>query len=314
MLISRRAMPHLDGHTVTPATLVLEQALEVARTGAEPRPVVTREAVPFAGEVARLPRDLLRLKLEELVLVQHADMALQWLHDVGVLALVLPELEATVNFSQEMGRRHKDVWKHTKQVVIQAAPEAVVRWAALFHDIGKVPTRASGPGGKVTFHGHPEVGARMFEKVARRLGFPGDLKAPVKFLVANHLRANQYDGTWTDSAVRRFDREMGDHLPRLFALSRADITSARQYKRKAAVTKMDELARRIEALREMDARVPPLPTGLGNAIMKHFGLPPSRLIGDLMKELTSAVEAGELEAQQEPGHYLEYLEERGVEQ
>jgi len=305
-------MPDNHGHTVTPATLILDQAVEVAADGAAPRPAVTRQAVPFAGEVARLPRSLLRRRLQELVLGQHADAALQWLHDSGVLAELLPELEATVNFSQEMGRRHKDVWKHTKQVVIQAEADAIVRWAALFHDIGKVPTRASGPGGKVTFHGHPEVGARMFDKIARRLGFPRELRSRVRFLVANHLRANQYDGSWTDSAVRRFDREMGDDLPRLFALSRADITSARQHKRRAALVKMDELARHVEALREMDARVPPLPTGLGNEIMEHFGLKPSRLIGDLMKELTAAVEAGELEAQREAGHYLEWLERRGI--
>ena len=286
--------------------------MEIARNGAVPPSRVTREAAPFAREVAGLPRDLLRHKLQDLLMSQYADVALQWLHDNGVLAEVLPELEATVNFNQEMGRRHKDVWKHTKQVVIQATQEAEVRWAALFHDIGKVPTRSMTPSGKVMFHGHPEVGARMFDKIARRLGFSHQMKALVKFLVANHLRANQYDGSWTDSAVRRFDREMGDDLPMLFALSRADITSARQYKRAAAAAKMDELSRRLEALREMDARLPPLPTGLGNEIMKRFGLKPSRLIGDLMKDLEQAVEAGELEARQEPEHYLQYLEARGI--
>ena len=57
--------------------------------------------------------------------------------------VLLPELEATVDFSQEAGRRHKDVWEHTKQVVRQSVPKPDVRWAALLHDIGKVPTRGS---------------------------------------------------------------------------------------------------------------------------------------------------------------------------
>ena len=69
------------------------------------------------------------------------------------------------------GRRHKDVWEHTKQVVLQSVPEPIVRWAALLHDIGKVRTRVMLPDGKVTFHRHAEVGARMFEPIARRLGF-----------------------------------------------------------------------------------------------------------------------------------------------
>ena len=71
---------------------------------------------------------------------------------------MLPELDATVDFSQEAGRRHKDVWEHTKQVVLQSVPSPIVRWAALLHDIGKVRTRVMLPDGKVTFHRHAEVG------------------------------------------------------------------------------------------------------------------------------------------------------------
>ena len=291
----------------TPATLILDQVVEIARSGEAPRPMVAREVARFAEEVGQLPAALLRQRLEQALLQPAADVTLQWLHDCGVLARVLPELEQTVNFTQEMGRKHKDVWKHTKQVVVQAEPEPVVRWAALLHDIGKVPTRVVTPRGKVTFHGHAEVGARMFDKIARRLAFPARLRSRVRFLIYNHLRATQYDPDWTDNAVRRFDREMGEHLPRLLALSRADITSARRYKRLAATNRIQELARRVEVLREIDSRVPPLPTGLGNEIMSRFELIPGRLIGQLMKVLERAVEAGELEPQREPEHYLEYL-------
>ena len=101
----------------------------------------------------------------------HADDGLQWLHEAGVLQQVVPELDATVNFSQEAGRRHKDVWEHTKQVVMQSPAQPIVRWAALLHDIGKVDTRVMLSEGKVTFHRHAEVGARLFETLARRLGF-----------------------------------------------------------------------------------------------------------------------------------------------
>ena len=55
----------------------------------------------------------------------------------------------------------------------------------------------------------------------------------MRFLVLHHLRASQYDGKWTDSAVRRFAREMGAHLDDLLCLSRADITTKRPEKRSA---------------------------------------------------------------------------------
>ena len=184
-----------------------------------------------------------------------------------------------------------------------------MRWAALFHDIGKVPTRALTSDGKVTFHGHAEVGARMFDKVCRRLQLADPLRAKVRFLIQQHLRANQYDGTWTDSAVRRFDREMGEHLDDLLLLSRADITSARRHKRERALAQIDELWQRIQELRELDSQVPPLPTGLGNAIMQHFELEPGRIIGELKRALEAAVEAEDLEPHHEAEYYIQFIEE-----
>ena len=160
---------------------------------------------------------------------------LQWMHDAGVLGAVLPELDATVDFSQEAGRRHKDVWEHTKQVVRQSVPNPIVRWAALLHDIGKVPTRVMLPDGRVTFHRHAEVGARMWEPIAKRLGFDRPERHKIRFLILHHLRANAYEPGWTDAAVRRFDHEMGEHLDDLLDLSRADVTSRRPGRRQEAV-------------------------------------------------------------------------------
>jgi poly(A) polymerase len=182
-----------------------------------------------------------------------------------------------------------------------------VRWAALLHDIGKVPTRTFTADGGVHFHRHSEVGARMFHDVARRFRFAKPDKQRIHFLILHHLRANQYDGSWTDAAVRRFDREMQEGLVDLLDLSRADITSARPGKRQNALRQISDLSVRITQLREEDAVVPPLPTGIGNVIMEKFALPPSKQIGDLKKALEVAVENGELEARRDAEYYLEYV-------
>ena len=149
-----------------------------------------------------------------------------------------------------------------------------MRWAALLHDIGKVPTRVMLPDGRVTFHRHAEVGARMWDPIARRLGFDKPERREIRFLILNHLRANAYEPGWTDAAVRRFDNEMGEHLEELLDLSCADVTSRRPGRRQEAVRNIHALKERILAIRELDARVPPLPPGLGNAIMEAFALPP----------------------------------------
>jgi poly(A) polymerase len=242
---------------------------------------------------------------------RHPQLAMQVLHDTGLLAELLPELEATVDFSQEAGRRHKDVWEHTKTVVWQSVPTPAVRWAAVLHDIGKVPTRRFLPNGGVTFHGHAEVGERMFLRgVARRIGFPIELRERVAVLIRWHLRPGQYDGSWTDSAVRRFAREVGPALGDLLNLSRADITSKRPGKRKRCLRMISELGRRIRELEAEDRKVKPLPPGLGNTLMAALELPPGKHLAVLRERLEQLFEAGEVEGGREPEYYVEQVRTR----
>ena len=250
----------------------------------------------------------LRQYMDELLLGRHTQEGLDALHACGALDVWLPEVSAMVGFSDGEWR-HKDVWKHTKQVVWQSVPRLEVRWGALLHDIGKIKTRKIEPNGEVHFFGHSEVGAAMFRKrVAKRLGFTGELYERVHYLILYHLRASQYDGSWTDSAVRRFGREMGDGLTDLLDLSRADITTKRPERKKRGLRQISELSARIQKLRAEDAKLPPLSKGIGNAVMAHFGLPPSRRIGELKRLLEAEIEAERLMPRREDEYYLAWLE------
>lgn len=291
---------------------IIACATAVAQTGRLPTAGLTLVARAEIGILDRTAPDKVRDELSNMLVGHNVHLALQWLYDCGALAKLLPELEATVDFSQESGRKHKDVWEHTKQVVRQTVPDPAIRWGALLHDIGKVPTRTFTPDGGVHFHGHAEVGARMFDPVARRFSLDRTFKQKVRFLILHHLRANQYACTWTDSAVRRFDREMGEHLEDLLALSRADITSKRPGRRQELLQQINQLSNRIRDLRELDAKQPPLPTGLGTAISARFGIPPSRKIGDLKRALEEACERGELEERREDDYYLDWLAQSGL--
>jgi poly(A) polymerase len=250
-----------------------------------------------------------RARLDRVIMSDDPERGLDELLGSGALASIFPEVHAMVGFGDGEWR-HKDVWKHTKQVVRQATPRLEVRWAALFHDIGKVKTRSITPDGKVHFLGHAEVGTRMFEKLDRRTGLFGyepALKDTVHFLVLHHLRANQYSADWTDSAVRRFARDVGAYLDDLFCLARADITTKRPEKKRRGLQQIDELSERVSRLAAEDAQQPPLPTGIGDAIMGAFGLPPSRKIGDIKRALEQAVESGEIAPRLEAGAYVELV-------
>jgi poly(A) polymerase len=286
----------------------LEDAASAAEKGVAGGTLEVVSAEDFR-EAVRLDALAVRARLDRVMMGQDPELGLDRLLESGVLAAIFPEVHAMVGFGDGEWR-HKDVWKHTKQVVRQAVPRLEVRWASLFHDIGKVKTRSITPDGKVHFLGHAEVGTRMFDKLDRRVAmFEPDpaLKSTVRFLILHHLRANQYEKEWTDSAVRRFARELGEHLDDLLCLARADITTKRPEKKKKGLAQIDELQLRITTLAAEDAKVPPLPSGVGDAIMKAFELKPSRLIGDIKRALEEAIANGEIAPQQPNEAYVAFV-------
>ncbi len=282
----------------------MERAVEAAKSGCSP---VQAYSAPAEAYQAMSPGDI-RQRLDAILLARHPDVGLEVLLDVGCIRAVFPELLAIVGYGD--GESHKDVWRHTKQVVLQSVPRLAVRWSALLHDIGKPRTRSVGRDGSVHFFHHAEEGARMFERLARRTGLfdkDPELGSQVRFLILHHQRAHQYEEEWTDSAVRRFGRDIGEALDDLMALSRADMTTKRRDKRRRFLFQLKDLHERILALAAEDAKQPPLPKGLGDELMRAFGLAPSRKLGELRKALEAAVEAGEIPSQQSFDVYVNFV-------
>lgn len=305
----RPAEPVVDAASTADAALrAVRWAAEVGTQG--PEAVPPAPARPSFDALRSLDVATVRAELDRLLLGRYTQEGLDALLEVGVLEAWLPEVHALVGFGDGEWR-HKDVWRHTKQVVWQSVPRLSVRWGALLHDIGKVKTRSIEPSGEVHFFGHSEVGAAMFRRrVAQRIGMTGELFDRVHYLILYHLRASQYDRSWTDSAVRRFAKEMGDGLKDLLDLSRADITTKRPERKKKGLRQISELSDRIEQVQAEDAKVAPLPKGIGNAIMVHFNMPPSRRIGEIRELLEKAIDEGKLESHRDSEHYLAWLEAR----
>lgn len=243
--------------------------------------------------------------VEQALLSDDPEEQLELLQSSGVLAELYPEVQAMVGFGGD-GQGHKDLWAHTKQVVRQSIRRPAVRWAALFHDVGKVKTFST-ESGKVTFHSHEAVSARLFERAARRTDVPSDFRIEVSFIVRHLGYLEAYQRDWTDSAVRRVHKELGVQFDDVLALARADITTKRPERRQRHHERMAELAARAHAIAAEDARLPPLPKGLGAEIIRHFALRPGPFVGTLMKALEAAIEEGELPPRAETEHYLAYL-------
>ncbi len=207
-----------------------------------------------------------------------------------------PELLALRGMRQETGR-HKDVFTHTLQVLDRTPPRLALRWAALLHDIAKPRTLSLSANGEVHFFGHDALGERMARRILGDLHQPNELIERVSRLVGLHLRANAYDGSWTDGAVRRFVREVGeDLLEDLLALSRADVTTGRAERRLAIAERVAELEQRILELSAQEdiARLDsPLD---GHALMQLFERGPGPWIRPIKDHLREMVIDGELDA------------------
>jgi poly(A) polymerase len=212
------------------------------------------------------------------------------LHEGGLLAQVVPELEAMVGVEQS-GYHCFDVFDHTLHAVQAAPPDLVTRLAVLLHDVGKPPTHAVAEDGRHTFHEHPRVGAEMAERILGELRFSGDEIRDVSTLVLLHLRPIQYQhDTHGDAAVRRLIRAAGPLRPKLLDVARAD-TRASSY---PGTAEIDELAERMERLDRdggFSRMVPPLD---GQAIMRLGGRGPGRWVGRVQEALREAMLEGEI--------------------
>lgn len=255
----------------------------VATLGFAPDAAAAAAVATMRERLAVISSERIRDELIKLMVGEYVTDGLWGLLRSGLAGEFLPEVTA-LELEQDPLHHHKDVLAHTIAVVAKTSPDATLRLAALFHDVGKPATREFGSNG-VSFHHHEVVGARMTRERMRTLRFPKDMVRNVSQLVFLHMRPHTYKMGWTDSAVRRYVRDAGDLLPQLNELVRCDVTTRNQKRARAIERRIDELEQRIDELRkqeELDALRPPID---GNEVMAYLGLDPGPAVGEAMRLL-----------------------------
>jgi len=288
---------------------MLRAAALISEVGFSPAPNLLSAACHQSHNVTTVPPAVWKEELEKALLGDWPDEALDFLTETRLCNFVLPELTNLIGFEDTIEYHHKDLWEHTKLAVSKGKKDPGTRWALLLHDIGKVYTRTV-EDGEVRFHKHEQVSRLLAAGILYRLRFPRELRNRVLFLISNHMKPGQYADEWTDSAVRRLMRSAGDMLDDLIGISQADISSKNPAKVRRNIRSLETLMERVEKIREEETNRIVLPKGLGNAIMEQFGLEPSPEVGELVEEVETAIEKGNLERNGAVETYIGYLLER----
>lgn len=211
----------------------------------------------------------------------------------GLLELIMPELIEGFGVVQPLFH-NDDVYKHILEVVDVA--EDSVKLAALFHDIAK-PRCADGKG---HFYGHDKMGAEMTEEIMRRLKFSNDEIVKTTNLVRNHMfyypfyadgqetPPEQRQGYWTDAAIRRFIRRVGEeNIDDLFKLRIADAEG--NPKSAWDPQEIEALEKRISEIRTQDMAIKVSDLDITGHDLAELGIQKGPQMGAILSDLLEKV-------------------------
>lgn len=239
------------------------------------------------------------VELNKIMAVDKPSYGLGLLFTSGLMKEIMPEICALQGVEEVEGHLHKDNFYHTLEVVDNLARTSEnlwLRWAALLHDIGKPRTKKFIKPAGWTFRGHEFVGSKMIPKIFKRLHLPTDarMKYVQKMVMMSSRPASLVDDTVTDSAVRRLLFDAGDDVEDLMLLCEADLTTKNERKKRRYLNNFKEVRLKFKEVEERDQIRNFQPPVSGEEIMAHFGIGPSRVIGEIKEALKEAILEGHI--------------------
>lgn len=276
-------------------------------------------------------------ELNKIILAPHPSRGFIDLYRCGLLEIILPEMVALDVVEERNGRKHKNNFYHTLEVLenlVQRQRDAeelhskrpdtgdaplfstdrllFLRWSALLHDIGKPKSKRWDNKVGWTFHNHNYLGMKMVKPLFRRLKLPLDERMKyVEKLVDLHMRPiNIADDEVTDSAVRRLLFDAGDDIDDLMMLCEADITSKNERRKQSFFANYRLVRKKLVDIEEKDKIRNFQPPVKGEEIMELFGLTPCREVGALKSALKDAILDGEVPNEHEAA--LQFIIERAA--
>ena len=208
--------------------------------------------------------------------------------ETGLLKFILPELNECYGFAQNKYHKH-DVYTHTL-VALDAVPKEypLIRWAALFHDLGKPASCENYGEPHASFHMHELISVNIATTIMKRLRFSNDDKAYINNLIRNHMF--QHSSCMRDGAIRRLIAKVGvEYIDDLTILKYGDACGNGN-REVGELTLNTSLRRGANKILEEDAAFKVTDLAIdGKSIMSLLNIPAGPAIGKLLKALLEEV-------------------------
>ena len=208
-------------------------------------------------QLKKISKERIREEFSKILLSDYVDKGLLLMKELGILEIIIPEIEMLYEFNQNNPHHHKDVFAHTVSVVKNTQKDLLTRITALFHDIGKPNTHSIDKNGISHYYGHENNSAEIASAALRRLKFPNDFIRDVDVLIRNHMIIFEKPGT---KAIKKFICKVGiENLDKIFDHFYADMSSKKPPVDYSLIdslkSKVDEIIDKNENIEKQDLEI-----------------------------------------------------------
>lgn len=208
-------------------------------------------------QLKKISKERIREEFSKILLSDYADKGLLLMKELGILEIIIPEIEMLYEFNQNNPHHHKDVFAHTVSVVKNTQKDLLTRITALFHDIGKPNTHSIDKNGISHYYGHENNSAEIASAALRRLKFPNDFIRDVDVLIRNHMIIFEKPGA---KAIKKFICKVGiENLDKIFDHFYADMSSKKPPVDYSLIdslkSKVDEIIDKNENIEKQDLEI-----------------------------------------------------------
>jgi tRNA nucleotidyltransferase (CCA-adding enzyme) len=245
-------------------------------------PDLLAAATHLVDTLSRVSVERIRVELQAILMSPLPHAGFICIKEIGALPYTTPELIPAIGFEQNRFHIH-DVFEHTMWVLERSSADPVLRWSALFHDIGKPHTLSVDELGNRHFYQHEVVSEKLARERMHTLRFSRDDTDTIASIVRHHMRPLDCGAP----GVRRLIRDLGDNLPRWRKFKEADAPPVMPEDEFAATAQAFDALLKVEEDRRAGPAYGKLAVTGEDLI--GIGIKPGPGMGTILKELEEIV-------------------------